>query len=124
LPGFPAGDCSNGNENENEYEYENENEYECEYENENEYEYESETEPGRNHPFHPRLAWGTMLPPMTSFRFKVLLFSLPLLLPIGRVEITGSAKTDSQANAPAVTPAEHVEYLQPEPDEPEDPDRP
>jgi len=113
LPGFPAGDCSNGNENENEYEYENENEYE--------YEYESETEPGRNHPFHPRLAWGTMLPPMTSFRFKVLLFSLPLLLPIGRVEITGSAKTDSQANAPAVTPAEHVEYLQPEPD---DPDRP
>jgi len=101
----------------NGYENENENEYENEYE----YEYEYETEPDRNHPFHPRRAWGTMLPPMTSFRFKVLLFSLPLLLPIGRVEITGSAKTDSQANTPAPARAEHVENLQPEPD---DPDRP
>ncbi|NBC10337.1 MAG: hypothetical protein GVY24_01195 [Planctomycetes bacterium] len=58
---------------------------------------------------------------MSSFRFKVLLFSLPLLLPIGRVEITGSARTDSQTNPPAAEPAQVAEDLQPEP---LDPDRP
>ncbi len=52
---------------------------------------------------------------MNSFRFKVLLFSLPLLLPIGRVEITGSAKTDSQAAPPSLQALHQADDFQPEP---------
>ena len=52
---------------------------------------------------------------MSSFRFKVLLFMLPLLLPIGRVEITGEAQSDVDR-----TPGNQIELfehpvIQPEP---------
>ena len=51
---------------------------------------------------------------MSSFRFKVILFSLPLLLPIGRVELSGSAESD-HARLHAVSLPLVIDDIQPEP---------
>lgn len=60
---------------------------------------------------------------MSSFRFKVLLFALPLLLPIGRVEITGSAKSDTALTTPATAPTSIEHAIQSEPGRDHDDDR-
>jgi len=51
---------------------------------------------------------------MTHFRLKVLLFMLPLLLPIGRVEISGEAQSDIDRTPPSIEYFE-APRLQPEP---------
>ncbi len=53
---------------------------------------------------------------MSPFRFKVLLFMLPLLLPIGRVEITGEARTESVAPARPAIEIFEPQRLDPESD--------
>jgi len=52
---------------------------------------------------------------MSHFRLKVMLFMIPLLLPIGRVEITGEAQSGIDRTPPPSFEVFEAPALQPEP---------